>query len=370
MRLAKALVDEKGRILLKGGVELTPRYIEVIREAEFDFVYAAPEDEPPVLCDEDLDPFTRARALLALRDLMAPLSELAQARGASSLEAAKQLCASERIFWLTSKHGPMRQVRQAAALILAEVRGQGTFTGLATPPPAGMRAVHHAVDVCVAAAHIGVALGMPADRLSQLVTGSLLHDVGAALTPGGLDEQERVVWHTTLGYELLRNSEDAEILAPHVAYEHHETQTGSGLPRGLVGSNKIERNRALPTAVPTLIGEIGAVANHFHRALLPEGGGMPKPTAAALAELRAAAGAELNRELVGRFVQLVPAYPVATEVRLRGEPFEGLRGTVTSVNHAYLERPRVRVFADSRGAAVAPFMVDLAREEAVGVEPA
>ena len=84
--------------------------------------------------------------------------------------------------------------------------------------------------------------------------------------PGGATaaeapEEERVRRHTQLGFEMLRHTGRADILAPRIALEHHEHQDGTGLPRGLEGSNAIARKRSAMSPVPTLIGEIAAIAN-------------------------------------------------------------------------------------------------------------
>jgi preprotein translocase subunit SecD len=66
------------------------------------------------------------------------------------------------------------------------------------------------------------------------------------------------------------------------------------------------------------------------------------------------AGAHLNRELVQRFLSLLPPYPVATAVVMTAGSLKGYRGVVTRVNRHAIDRPAVRVIFDLYGRPIAP----------------
>ena len=95
------------------------------------------------------------------------------------------------------------------------------------------------------AAFLGSRLGMDGERALLLRAAAPIHDVGKIATPDGVlrkqgaltpDERTRMEAHTTVGYEILRDSEsDLLTMAAQVALTHHEWYDGSGYPRGLSG---------------------------------------------------------------------------------------------------------------------------------------
>lgn len=88
-------------------------------------------------------------------------------------------------------------------------------------------------------------LGMPQEEAELLKQASPMHDIGKVgiadsilNKPGLLTEQEHryMQEHTTLGYNMLKNSK-RELLktAAIVAHQHHERWNGKGYPQGLIG---------------------------------------------------------------------------------------------------------------------------------------
>ena len=88
-----------------------------------------------------------------------------------------------------------------------------------------------------------------------------MHDVGKIATPSGMlrkpgpltpDEREEMQRHTTVGHEILANSQsDLLGLAATIALTHHERFDGGGYPQGICGEE-----------IP-LEGRITAVADVF-----------------------------------------------------------------------------------------------------------
>lgn len=55
----------------------------------------------------------------------------------------------------------------------------------------------------------------------------------------------RIMAHPPLGYNLLQiGTSTIWFLSNHVALQHHERQDGEGYPRGLYGTNRIDRTKA------------------------------------------------------------------------------------------------------------------------------
>src|SRR5436853_6896681 len=100
---------------------------------------------------------------------------------------------------------------------------------------------------------LGRRLRLVHDELTRLASGCLLHDIGmVALGPELLNkrerlepaERERIRAHPQIGYDMLRKLRPNEVIANHVAYQHHERQDGTGYPRGLHGVNRAQRASA------------------------------------------------------------------------------------------------------------------------------
>jgi PAS domain S-box-containing protein len=95
------------------------------------------------------------------------------------------------------------------------------------------------------ASFLGGHLGLDAERVHLLRVAAPMHDVGKIATPSEIlrkpgpltpEEREEMKRHTTIGHEILANSE-SELLrvAASIALTHHEHYDGSGYPQGLAG---------------------------------------------------------------------------------------------------------------------------------------
>ena len=108
---------------------------------------------------------------------------------------------------------------------------------------------------------IGVQMGLPPAEQNLLLEAAPMHDIGKVATPDHIlqkpgkltsEEFEIMKEHTTIGYEILRDSESPLLqCAAMLALSHHEKFDGSGYPKSLAGS-----------AIP-LFGRIVAVADVF-----------------------------------------------------------------------------------------------------------
>jgi len=89
--------------------------------------------------------------------------------------------------------------------------------------------------------------GLKEGEINLLHLVSPMHDVGKLgvperilAKPGRLDDEERLIinTHTTIGYDLLKNSDrDIFRYAAIVAYQHHEYWNGNGYPNKLSGKD-------------------------------------------------------------------------------------------------------------------------------------
>ena len=104
----------------------------------------------------------------------------------------------------------------------------------------------HIIRMSMACEKLARALGLDDEFSQNILEASPLHDIGKIgipdnilLKPDKLDEDEWQIMktHTSIGYELLSNSQcDIMKLAQSIALNHHEKWDGSGYPNGLKGT--------------------------------------------------------------------------------------------------------------------------------------
>lgn len=94
-------------------------------------------------------------------------------------------------------------------------------------------------------ARLGVALGLPDNRVTDLKLLAQFHDIGKVgipdkilfkpdkLTPEEYNEMKR---HSEIGYRIAQSSPDLNLIADYIL-KHHEWWNGNGYPMGLAGEN-------------------------------------------------------------------------------------------------------------------------------------
>jgi len=362
--VGRPVVDEKGAILLHADVVLNDDYINRLKNKGFSRVYIKdPEAATDIAPDEDLDPVIRGRAITAMQKAFDIVGKEVPNLRKDSFDSVKKACGAESMKALMSPSGPFADTLDVAGTILGDVLNQSTLTGLTSIKSRDTELHNHSIDVCVVAIMIAQAAGQPNHRLRQLATGCLLHDIGKIFLDPRVPEQTRVRQHTLLGYEILKNSEDPDILSPHVALEHHERQDGQGEPRGLTGSNRMERDRSRPGPVPTLIGEIAAVANIYDNLLSGTASRPPMTPDAVIQAIRMLAGTHLNRAVVSNFLRVVPVFPLGAEVIVRNGDCRNFSGIVARINQTNLDRPVILLTHDRSGHTIEPAEINLADED-------
>jgi putative nucleotidyltransferase with HDIG domain len=215
----------------------------------------------------------------------------------------------------------------------------------------------HSVNVAVLSLLLGKHVGLDDATLTTLVEAALLHDVGKTQIPleivkkaGALDKQERklIEAHTTLGAEILVQSEGLHPLTPTIALEHHRGVKGTGYPD-------------LGNAIPHPMSQIVSVADIYEAITGARSYQDPTPPEKACLILARLAGEKLNTALVKTFVNAITFFPVGSLVRTnrnelglvietrRGEPLHPVLTLVDEQTHQALGRVDTAV-RDAAGA--------------------
>lgn len=365
--LGKTIYNERGDVLLSAGVSLTEGYIDSLRAQGLYAAYVldgfADDVEPPDLLSEKV----RVATYKHVRELFS----VAYSAGAVSDQPVRQDSMSEFISVVRPR---LAQLYSDVERIVDEVSSIATISGVASLKSHDSYTFEHSIEVTVAGVMLGDRLNLSAGDLKQLALGCLCHDIGKLavpseilLKPGRLTPEERaaVERHPTAGYEAVQQlMSSRDIIARQVVWQHHEKQDGTGYPRGLRGDNQYGSRRQprrhagqmLPAA------EIAAVAD-VYSALASDRPYRPAlDPVSIVSTLRQMAGVHLNREIVNRFLSILPAYPVGTEVVIISEQLQGHRGIVTELNNRDIHRPRVRIVANPEGEYIAPFELNLSEE--------
>ncbi|AFH59599.1 HD-GYP domain-containing protein [Paenibacillus caseinilyticus] len=208
----------------------------------------------------------------------------------------------------------------------------------------------HALNVCMMSVLIGINLGLPASQLRELAIGALLHDVGKLELITDDEHSDKRRHHTWRGFEVLKNKRELSLLIAHVAFQHHETMDGEGLPRQIPGEEI------------HLYARIVAVANTYDNLLFEKEGKRMLPHDAC-ERMMVLAGSKLDRDIVIQFLRTVSIYPTGASVRLTTRE----TGVVVGQHRGLPGRPVVRVVKGS-GDDLEIKEVDLAKHTTVFVE--
>ena len=374
MLLGVGLRNRKGHTLLGPGQMLTPAYIERLQELGYRAVWIDDEDTRDIPYEDSLSEATRLATTAAIQDTFAMTVRETERLRSLSVEEVRGTLEDRRFQQAFHDHAFIERLTGNVDLVVDEVLDRAVLTGLGSLRTHSTYMYHHSLDVAVTATMIGRLVGYDKKMLHQLAVGCILHDIGSIFVdsvildkPAHLDEDEfrRVKDHTSLGYLFIRDSLRVGLVAAHVAYQHHERQDGTGYPRGLTGSNRVVKGAEmhLPGRI-TPLGEIAAIAD-YHDACSAD-----RPHRGALAAdtvwhaIRDAAGSHLNREMVDVFLNVLPPYPLGTQVAITGGRWRDHVGVVAKVRREAMHQPIVRVLQNPAGERIDPVDIDLTKDEA------
>ncbi|MEX2373168.1 MAG: HD domain-containing phosphohydrolase, partial [Dehalococcoidia bacterium] len=298
--------------------------------------------------------------LRALQDTFALVARLVEAPARQSTSRAIDDLRGHRIIAKLDATGSMEALRAATGALAARSVAISPAAGFVTERQATDDLYGHSVGVAALAVRIGVELGLSGSDLAWTALAAVFHDAGMLMVPEEIRrtpaaqrtpaQQRRYQDHTLLGEAILRPLERRAPALPVVALEHHEEQSGGGYPRGMRGLNRILRPANADADRPiTLVSEVVALADRYERMVSPAPGNVARSPAAARHIIASEGGSRLNAEVVARFLDILPRWPLGTEVLLRGGAHEGARGVVVQLDATGRDRPVVRVFETADG---------------------
>lgn len=163
---------------------------------------------------------------------------------------------------------------------------------------------NHVIRMAKYAREIAEELGLTQTECDDIEYAAPMHDIGkigipdgVLLKPGKLNTNEWEIMqsHTTIGYEILSNSQSKYMqMGAVIALYHHERFDGRGYPNGLRGND-----------IP-LIARIVTVADVYDALVSVRPYKDAWPAEEAIAYLKAQAGTQLDPQCVEAFCQRIP----------------------------------------------------------------
>lgn len=301
--LGKSIYTASGQVLLAEGVQMTVYMINTLRRLGATAIYVREEQFEDIEIEEVVSEETKQ---VVINQMSAAFD---------AIKSGKQL--------------PINKLRVSIDSLLDEVmRNNHVLLQLSDIRTADNEAYVHAVNVCMMSILIGISIQFNVTQLKELAIGALLHDVGKV----GLDEElspenQEKNHHTWRGFDMLKSWREFSLLSAHVAFQHHESIDGKGVPRRLTDE------QIHPYA------KIVAVANTYDNLISPLKSGQTLLPHEAAEKLMTLVGTELDHNMVTHFLKTISIYPTGTSVRLSNRQI----GVVVGQHKGLPSRPIVRI---------------------------
>jgi diguanylate cyclase (GGDEF)-like protein len=181
------------------------------------------------------------------------------------------------------------------------MRGKTINTIITTLNEKNKREEQHCNRVSIFCERIGMALGLQEDKIRELKTVGMLHDIGKiAIEQNILNKSEKLTeeeWkeirrHPEIGYRILSTVNDMSEMSEYVL-AHHERWDGKGYPKGLKGEEIPLQSRiiAIAEAYDAMTSE-----GSYNKLMSEE---------AAVEELKINSNTQFDKELVDVFIEKV-----------------------------------------------------------------
>lgn len=365
MRIGRRLYNEDGTLLLGKGVMISGFLIDRLRDKGVYSVFVADDNSDDVEPHVNISDALRGSTIRHIRELFSSFDDVQREIGTVAVEALHDSISSPRFKNAFGQSEHLDSMKSMSRSLVDELTFGEVSLGLTSIKTYDNYTFQHSIDVTIIAILIGRTLGYSQERLRDIGIGCLLHDIGKTFVPieilnkdGRLTDEEynQVKVHAQVGYELMRDVPSIGVLPPHIAFQHHEKQDGTGYPRGLTGTNNLE----IPTE-PRMIhpyANITAVADVFDALSSDRPYRPAMPPEKVRAIMRDMEGTHLNKEALDRFFAIAPLYPVGSTITVTEGEHIGCYGIVTCVHRDMPDHPTIRLTHTTEQEQMDPFEID------------
>ena len=230
---SETLYDERMRVLLRSGRELSSRAIDMIKKLGYKGIYIEnPESErrediplPEPLLDNE----SMLRMAARIREMLARVTK----EGSQIAKFINVMAGDVEDIVAVMKE---RADHHALTYEMYDMRMASNWL------------YYHSISTCILSAGISIMLGYTDEKVRSIALGGMLHDIGKTFLGAGLyekvditdDERELLRTHPEQMFRLLQRVTILPIDTTYAVWQHHEKCDGSGYPLG-ISQEKIHR---------------------------------------------------------------------------------------------------------------------------------
>lgn len=321
--LAKSILTNDGKILLRAGVKLSNRYVEKLRELGVYFIYIEDDRLDDVMVEDDRLTKLKQTVMKNMSNIMKGIYSCSGSKVKESLNVVEEL-----VDYIIN----MGDINKS----LYDIQTHDNYTFV------------HSLDTCIMASFLGLASNFCERELKELAIGAILHDIGKTKISNKIinksgpltdEEYKEIKKHPIYGENILcKNVRIPENSIKAVA-QHHERIDGCGYPYNL-------KDKAISKfgKVVCVCDVYDAVSNDrvYRKKFSPN---------EAYELILGGSGNAFDSSLVKNFRKTFAIYPLGCCVKLSNS----VEGYVIRQNRNFPDRPVVRVLYDSETKLPIPF---------------
>ena len=376
MTVGKAVQDDKGHVLLNRNVELTDRFIQSLEKRSIAAIYIQDGNTDDIIPDESISEVVRGSTIRNMRKVFNSIEGIKKEIKEESQKTMQDHISSGR-FKDTFKNTPgFEKLTSDMIRIVDELVNVPTIMlGMNSLKTYNDYIYQHSTDVAITSIMIGRRIGLSMKRLAELGKGCLMMDIGNIFIPESIidkpgkltkEEFKLIKEHPVVGYEILKEVQGMGVLAPHVAFQHHERQDGKGYPRGITGNNSLLINEEPKTI--HLYASIAAVADVFDALSSDKSYRKAFPPEKVVGLMRKRGGTHFNKEVLKTFLSITPLYPEGSTIKVVRGKFRNYIGVVEKVNPEKLAKPVIRLILNPDRRPIKLISIDTDVEKNIGIE--
>lgn len=308
--LARDVVDEKCRVLLRKGNGITDKVKEVIQQKGYKGVYVEDAYSDSICRKPLIDILDEFKIIQLLENIYKNKEYHENYYEPRFRVDLKNL--DNEITILVDK---LCSKKQTDDLIveLEDMRNQNNYL------------LWHSLSVCILSISTGIEIGLPRAILQELGVAAVLHDMGKSWLPDELllkdklskSEKKELRKHPDYMFRVIQNSAYSYKVGQGIRM-HHEKVDGTGYPNGLRGEKIVDFARII------------AIADKFDN-LINKGSAIAQSDAIEYL----CGSSKYDTDFVRSFIKIAAPYPVGSKVMLSN----GLTGVVIRNNVSVPLRP-------------------------------
>ncbi|QDP41902.1 HD-GYP domain-containing protein [Radiobacillus deserti] len=336
IKLGRAIYNERGKVLLSEGTELTERMIKKLKKFHITSVYIEDDFSEGIEIVEAIPVEFRMEAIGTINQGLMDIADLNVSKPnlQGMMKSARAIRTFQKVFRDIADE---LSTNRAAINLLATTKIQESFV------------YGHSLNVAIYSCQLALANGLPIKEIEDIGLGSMLHDIGKLFVPKEIlnkpipltdDEWKQMKNHCEQGYNIIRKIHEIPIPVAHCALQHHERVDGTGYPRGLMDGD-IHRYAKIISVANGF--DAVTQARAYRPAILPHEG---------IGWLEEHAGTRFDAYQVNLFKDCIAIYPQGLTVKLS----DGRVGIVASYS---VKKLTLRIVQDEYQQPVEPYEITL-----------